>query len=101
MLSQEENDLLTRVLTYVGNLAEAEKLARHSIELDPLAFAPPFNLARILWFEGKLDEATTAAAKAAVARPASVPTRIRPSSISVRSPSRERMTTSAKMPFAS
>jgi serine/threonine-protein kinase len=68
------NDLLTRVLTYVGNLAEAEKLARQSIELDPLAFAPPFNLARILWAEGKLDEATAAAAKAAELQPGAAST---------------------------
>jgi len=68
------NDLLTRVLTYVGNLAEAEKLARQSIELDPLAFAPPFNLARILWFEGKLDEANAAAAKAAELQPGAAST---------------------------
>jgi tetratricopeptide (TPR) repeat protein len=63
------NDLLTRVLTYVGNLAEAEKLARGTIELDPLAFTPPFNLARILWLEGKLDEADAAAHKAAELQP--------------------------------
>jgi serine/threonine-protein kinase len=68
------NDLLTRVLTYVGNLAEAEKLARQSMELDPLAFAPPFNLARILWFEGKLDEANAAAAKAAELQPGAAST---------------------------
>jgi TolB-like protein len=63
------NDLLTRVLVYVGNLTEAEKLAREALELDPLAFTPPFNLARILWFEGKLDEANAAAAKAAELQP--------------------------------
>ena len=63
------NDLLTRVLTYVGNLAEAEKLARETIELDPLAFTPPFNLARILWLEGRLDEAEAAAHKAADLQP--------------------------------
>jgi serine/threonine-protein kinase len=63
------NDLLTRVLFYVGKLTEAEELARHAIELDPLAFTPPFNLARILWFEGKLDEADAAARKAAELQP--------------------------------
>ena len=63
------NDLLTRVLVYVGNLAEAEDLARHAIELDPLSFTPPFNLARIFWFEGKLDEADAAARKAAELNP--------------------------------
>ena len=63
------NDLLMRVLVYVGSLTEAEKLAREAIELDPLAFTPPFNLARILWFEGKLDEADAAARKAAELQP--------------------------------
>jgi tetratricopeptide (TPR) repeat protein len=63
------NDLLMRVLVYVGSLTEAERLAREAIELDPLAFTPPFNLARILWFEGKLDEADAAARKAAELQP--------------------------------
>jgi TolB-like protein len=63
------NDLLTRVLTYVGKLSEAESLARETIELDPLAFTPPFNLARILWLEGRLDEADAAAGKAAELQP--------------------------------
>ena len=63
------NDLLTRVLTYLGNLAKAEELARETIELDPLAFTPPFNLARILWLEGKLDEAAATAQKAAELQP--------------------------------
>jgi tetratricopeptide (TPR) repeat protein len=63
------NDLLTRVLVYVGKLAEAEKLAREAIELDPLAFTPPFNLARILWFEGRLDEVEAAGRKAAELQP--------------------------------
>jgi serine/threonine-protein kinase len=68
------NDLLARVLVYVGNLAEAERLARQAIELDPLAFTPPFNLARILWFEGKLDEADAAARKAAELQPGAAST---------------------------
>ena len=68
------NDLLTRVLVYLGNLPEAEKLARQAIELDPLAFTPPFNLARILWFEGKLDEADAAARTAAELQPGAAST---------------------------
>jgi serine/threonine-protein kinase len=68
------NDLLSRVLVYVGNLTEAEKLAREAIELDPLAFAPPFNLARTLWFAGKLDEADAAARKAAELQPGAAST---------------------------
>jgi TolB-like protein len=68
------NDLLARVLVYVGNLTEAEKLARQAIELDPLAFTGPFNLARILWFGGKLDEANAAAGKAAELQPGAAST---------------------------
>jgi TolB-like protein len=55
------NDLLARVLIYVGQLEEAEKLARQAIELDPLAYLARGNLARILLAEGKLDEADTVA----------------------------------------
>jgi len=68
------NDLLSRVLVYVGNITEAEKLAREAIELDPLAFAPPYNLARALWFAGKLDEADAAARKAAELQPSAAST---------------------------
>src|SRR2546430_16446264 len=32
------NDLLARILIYVGRLQEAEKLARQAVELDPLAY---------------------------------------------------------------
>src|SRR6266436_1659428 len=39
------NDLLARVLAYVGQVQEAEKLARQAIELDPLAFVARGNLA--------------------------------------------------------
>src|SRR5437867_7992081 len=51
------NDLLARVIVYLGRLDDAEKQARQAVELDPLASAPKNNLARILWYEGKLDEA--------------------------------------------
>ena len=51
------------------------KLARQALELDPLASAPQYNLARILWFEGKLDEADAAARKAAELQPESASTR--------------------------
>ena len=78
------NDLLTRVIVYVGNLAEAEKLARQAIELDPLAFTPPFNLARILWFEGKLDEADAAARKAAELQPGAASTHRYPVFVAIR-----------------
>src|SRR5213082_1268789 len=63
------NDLLARVLVYVGQIQEAEKLARQAIELDPLAVVARGNLARILLAEGKLDEADAEARKAAELQP--------------------------------
>src|SRR5205807_3871352 len=63
------NDLLARVLVYVGQIQEAEKLARQAIELDPLAVVARGNLARILLTEGKLDEADAEARKAAELQP--------------------------------
>jgi adenylate cyclase len=59
------NDLLARVIVYLGQLDEAEKHARQAVELDPLAFIAQNNLARVLWFKGKLDEAEAVARKAA------------------------------------
>jgi len=64
------NDLLARVLVYLGHFQEAEELARQAIELDPLNFLARNNLARILYVEGKLDEAQTSARKAADLQPA-------------------------------
>lgn len=69
------NDLLARVIVYLGKLDEAEKLARQAVELDPLAFQSQNNLARILWFEGKLDEADAVARKAAELQPAAASSR--------------------------
>src|SRR5437899_7395512 len=43
------SDLLARVVVYVGQFEEAEKLARQSIELDPLAYQARTSLARILF----------------------------------------------------
>jgi TolB-like protein/Flp pilus assembly protein TadD len=63
------NDLLARVVVYLGKLDEAEKQARQAVELDPLAFPAQHNLARDLWFEGKLDEADAVARKAAELHP--------------------------------
>jgi len=63
------NDLLARVLVYVGQIQEAEKLARQAVELDPLAVVARGNLARILLAEGKLDEADAQARKAAELQP--------------------------------
>ncbi len=63
------NDLLARVLVYLGHFQEAEELARQAIELDPLNFLARNNLARILYVEGKLDEAEASARKAAELQP--------------------------------
>ena len=43
------NDLLARVIVYLGKLDEAEKQARQAVELDPLAYPPQNNLARVLF----------------------------------------------------
>ena len=69
------NDLLARVIVYLGRLDEAEKQGRQAVELDPLASPPRNNLARILWCEGKLDEADAAARKAAELQPNSASNR--------------------------
>src|ERR1700731_366368 len=69
------NDLLARVVVYLGEPDEAEKQARQSVELDPLAFTTQINLARVLFFEGKLDEADAVARKAAELHPAAASTR--------------------------
>jgi TolB-like protein len=69
------NDLLARSIVYLGNLAEAEKLARQALELDPLSFPQQNNLARILFMEGKLDEADAVARKAAELYPAAASNR--------------------------
>src|SRR5437763_4467024 len=63
------NDLLARVIVYLGKLDEAEKQARQAVESDPLAFPAQNNLGRVLWFEGKLDEADAIARKAAELQP--------------------------------
>src|SRR2546430_2121427 len=63
------NDLLARVIVYLGKLDEAEEQARQAVESDPLAFPAQNNLGRVLWFEGKLDEADAIARKAAELHP--------------------------------
>jgi TolB-like protein len=63
------SDLLARVVIYLGQFQQAEKLARQAIELDPLAYQARNNLARILFVEGKLDEAEASARKAAELQP--------------------------------
>src|SRR5438270_429743 len=69
------NDLLARVIVYLGKLDEAENQGRQAVELDPLASAPQNNLARILWYQGKLDEADAVARKAAELQPNSASSR--------------------------
>jgi TolB-like protein/Flp pilus assembly protein TadD len=63
------SDLLARVVVYFGQFEQAEKLARQSIELDPLAYQARISLARVLFAEGKLDETEAAARKAAELQP--------------------------------
>ncbi len=63
------NDLLARVIVYLGKLDEAEKQGRQAVETDPLAFPPQNNLGRILWYAGRLDEADAVARKAAELQP--------------------------------
>jgi len=63
------NDLLARVMVYLGQFDEAEKLARQAIERDPLAYQARASLARLLFVQGKLDEADAAARKAAELQP--------------------------------
>jgi TolB-like protein len=69
------NDLLARVIVYLGRLDEAERQGRQAVELDPLASSAQNNLARILWYEGKLDEADVVARKAAELQPNSASSR--------------------------
>ena len=64
------NDLMARVVVYLGQFQEAEKLARQAVELDPLAYQARTSLARILFNEGKVDEAEASARKAAELQPA-------------------------------
>lgn len=63
------NDLLARVVVYLGQFEEAEKLAWQAIELDPLAYQARISLGRVLFTEGKLDEAEAAGRKAAELQP--------------------------------
>jgi TolB-like protein len=69
------NDLLARVIVYLGKLDEAEKQARYAVELDPLSVPAQFNLARVLWLEGKLDEANATARKVAELQPSAASSR--------------------------
>jgi TolB-like protein/Flp pilus assembly protein TadD len=63
------NDLLARIIVYLGRIDEAERQARQAVELDPLSTVTHGNLARVLFYAGKLDEADAAARKAAELQP--------------------------------
>ena len=63
------NDLLARIIVYLGRFDEAERQARQAVELDPLSTVTHGNLARVLFYAGKLDEADAAARKAAELQP--------------------------------
>jgi serine/threonine-protein kinase len=65
------NDLLARVIVYLGRIDEAERQAHQAVELDPLSVTAQGNLARVLFFAEKLDEADAAARKAAELQPSS------------------------------
>jgi serine/threonine-protein kinase len=63
------NDLLARIISYLGRVDEAERQARQAVELDPLSTVTQGNLARVLFYAGKLDEADAVARKAAELQP--------------------------------
>ncbi|MDB5987562.1 MAG: hypothetical protein JWR16_2615 [Nevskia sp.] len=63
------NELLGRVLLYMGEMKEAEQVARRSIEIDPLTFKAHENMARILFAQGRIDEAEAEGRKAAELQP--------------------------------
>ena len=63
------NDLLARIIVYLGRFDEAERQARQAVELDPLSTITQANLARVLFYAGKLDEADAAARKSAELQP--------------------------------
>jgi TolB-like protein/Flp pilus assembly protein TadD len=65
------NDLLARVIVYLGRIDEAERQAREAVELDPLSVSTQFNVARVLFIAGKLDEADAAGRKVAELQPSS------------------------------
>jgi len=68
------NDVLARLIVYLGRIDEAERQGRQAVELDPLSVTAQNNLARILFVAGKLDEADALARKAAELQPAAAAT---------------------------
>src|SRR5215467_34970 len=63
------NDLLARIIVYLGRFDEAERQARQAVELDPLSTVTQANLSRVLLYAGKLDEADAVARRAAELQP--------------------------------
>src|SRR5215475_9142902 len=63
------NDVLARLIVYLGRFDEAERQARQAVELDPLSVVTQANLARVLFYAGKLDEADAVARKSAELQP--------------------------------
>ena len=63
------NDLLARIIVYLGRFDEAERQGRQAVELDPLSTVTQSNLARVLFCAGKLDEADAVARKGAELQP--------------------------------
>ena len=47
------NDLLARAIVYLGRIDEAERQARHAVELDPLSVTAQSNLASSSFLCGK------------------------------------------------
>jgi serine/threonine-protein kinase len=68
------NDVLARLVVYLGRIDEAERQGRQAVELDPLSVITQNNLARILFYAGKLDEADATARKSAELQPAAAAT---------------------------
>ncbi len=68
------NDVLARLIGYLGRIDEAEQQGRQAVELDPLSVITQNNLARILFYAGKLDEADAIARKSAELQPAAAAT---------------------------
>ncbi|HKS04090.1 MAG TPA: hypothetical protein VJR49_01925, partial [Chthoniobacterales bacterium] len=63
------NDLLARIIVYLGRFDEAERQAREAVGLDPLSTVTHSNLARVLFYAGKLQEADAAARRSAELQP--------------------------------
>jgi len=68
------NDVLARLIVYLGRIDEAERQGRQAVELDPLSVTAQNNLARILFVAGKLDEADAVARKSAELQPTAAAT---------------------------